>query len=261
MGEDVSNIERPAPPQYPIESVDNALKLLLLLGERNSIRLTEASNYLGVASSTAHRLLAMLQYRGFVRQNSQTKAYEPGPSLSSVASAVMRHVDIRARAHPVLQRLAETVGETVHLGRLDGTKVFFVDSIEGQRAVRVGSRFGTSLPAHCTSTGKALLASCDPQAVRLLYPQERLPVLTPHSLNSRKALEAELAIVREKGYATSMEESEDGVASVATLLGDFAGSKYALNISAPVTRMTEAMQKEFAAQVIQAAQDIKSYFV
>jgi DNA-binding IclR family transcriptional regulator len=117
------------------------------------------------------------------------------------------------------------------------------------------------LPAHCTSTGKALLASCDPQAVRLLYPRERLPVLTPHSLNSRKALEAELAIVRERGYATSTEESEDGVASVATLLGDFAGSKYALNISAPVTRMTEVTQKEFAAQVLQAAQDIKSYFM
>jgi hypothetical protein len=48
-------------PQYPIESVDNALKVLLLLGERSELRLTEVSEYLGVASSTAHRLLAMLQ--------------------------------------------------------------------------------------------------------------------------------------------------------------------------------------------------------
>ena len=48
----------PRAPQYPIESVDNALKLLLLLGERPEIRLTDASQYLGVASSTAHRLLA-----------------------------------------------------------------------------------------------------------------------------------------------------------------------------------------------------------
>lgn len=261
MGEDASRIDGPAPPQYPIESVDNALKILLLLGERNSIRLTDASNYLGVASSTAHRLLAMLQYRGFVRQNPQTKAYEPGPSLSNVAFAIMRQVDIRARAHPVLQRLSETVGETVHLGRLDGTAVFFVDSIESSRAVRVGSRLGMSLPAHCTSTGKALLASCEPQAVRLLYPHERLPVLTSHSLNSRKALEAELAVVRDRGYATSSEESEEGVASVAAFLGDFAGSKYAVNISAPVTRMTEAMRKDIAARVIQAVQDITSHFV
>jgi len=55
-----------AVPLYPIESVDNALRLLLLLAEQPRIRLTDASNYLGVASSTAHRLLAMLQYRGFV---------------------------------------------------------------------------------------------------------------------------------------------------------------------------------------------------
>lgn len=63
------------PPQYPIESVDNALRLLLLLGEQTEIRLTEASQYLGVASSTAHRLLAMLQYRGgFIRQDPASKA-------------------------------------------------------------------------------------------------------------------------------------------------------------------------------------------
>ena len=56
-------------PQYPIESVDKALKLVLLLAEQPEIRLSEATRYLGVASSTAHRLLAMLQYRGFVRQD------------------------------------------------------------------------------------------------------------------------------------------------------------------------------------------------
>ena len=71
--ENASNAAVPAAdslaPQYPIESVDNALKLLLLLGEQPQIRLSEATRYLGVASSTAHRLLAMLSYRGFVRQD------------------------------------------------------------------------------------------------------------------------------------------------------------------------------------------------
>lgn len=67
-------------PQYPIGSVDRALKLLLLLGEQPQIRLTDAAKHLGVASSTAHRLLAMLQYRGFVRQDPVSKAYHPGPA-------------------------------------------------------------------------------------------------------------------------------------------------------------------------------------
>ena len=67
-------------PRYPIESVDNALRLLVLFAEQPRIRLTDASAYLEVASSTAHRLLSMLQYRGFVQQDA-TRAYEPGPVL------------------------------------------------------------------------------------------------------------------------------------------------------------------------------------
>ena len=261
MAQDAGDDAGLAPPQYPIESVDNALKILLLLGERKAIRLTDASKYLGVASSTAHRLLAMLQYRGFVRQNADTKAYEPGPALSSVAFALMRQVDVRARAHPVLERLSSAVGETVHLGRLDGTSVFFVDSVESARAVRVGSRLGLSLPAHCTSTGKALLSTFDSAALRLLYPRERLEKVTEHSITTRTALEAELAQVRRRGFATSTEESEEGVASVATFLGDFAGAMYALNVSAPTTRMSQVIQDEIAAELLLAAEDIKSYFM
>src|ERR1700758_1653814 len=94
-------------PQYPIESVDNALKLLLLLGEQSQIRLSEATRYLGVASSTAHRLLAMLAYRGFVRQDPVSKAYLPGPALSSVAFAIFGRLDVPATALPVMRSLSE----------------------------------------------------------------------------------------------------------------------------------------------------------
>ena len=80
-------------PQYPIESVDNALKVLLLLDERPELRLTEVSEHLGVASSTAHRLLAMLQYRGFVHQDRATKAYRPGPALTRIAFSVLERLD------------------------------------------------------------------------------------------------------------------------------------------------------------------------
>lgn len=249
------------PPQYPIESVDNALKVLLLLGEQKSIRLTDVSAYLGVASSTAHRLLAMLQYRGFVRQDSQTKAYEPGPALSSIAFSLMRQVDVRERAHPAVVRLSAAVGETVHLGRLDGASVFFVDSVESPRAVRVGSRLGLVMPAHCTSTGKALLASLTLEQVRVLYPRPRLAGLTERSISSRKKLEGELEAVRERGYATSREESEEGVASIATFLGDFSGARYALNVSAPTTRMSDGIQQDIANELLAVAAEIKSYFL
>jgi DNA-binding IclR family transcriptional regulator len=150
--------------------VDNALRLLLLFAEKPRIRLTDASTYLGVATSTAHRLLAMLQYRGFVRQDAASRAYEPGGALTTIAAAVLRQVDVRARARPVLERLNAEFDETVHLGRLDGQMVTFLDSIESSRAVRVASRLGRSLPAHCTSTGKAMLSLLTTDELRHLHP-------------------------------------------------------------------------------------------
>src|SRR5437588_9597981 len=134
-------------PQYPIESVDNALKILLLLGERSDLRLTEVAEYLGVASSTAHRLLAMLQYRGFVRQEARTKEYLPGTALTGVAFAVLRRFEVRETMRPFLERINRELAETVHLGSLEGAMVRFIDAIESPRPVRVASRLGMSLPA------------------------------------------------------------------------------------------------------------------
>ncbi len=106
-------------PQYPIESVDNALLVLLLLREHAELRLTDVSRYLGVASSTAHRVLSMLQYRGLLQQDPASRAYGAGPVLDELAFGVMRRLDVRATARPVLGRLHDELQETVHLGQLD----------------------------------------------------------------------------------------------------------------------------------------------
>lgn len=251
----------PKRPQYPIESVDNALRILLLLGERRSIRLTDVSEYLGVASSTAHRLLAMLQYRGFVRQAEGSRTYEPGPALTSIAFAVIRQVDVRARLHPVLERLSASLGETVHLSRLDGSTVTFVDSVESPRAVRVGSRLGTTMPAHCTSSGKALLSMVDDDAIRQLYPDERLVGLTPRSITKRTVLLRQVAETRKRGFSTSLEESEDGVASVAVPLGEYGGARYALNVSTPRGRMNDLVRTEIADALLKVGDEVAAYFL
>lgn len=249
------------PPQYPIESVDNALRLLLLFAEKPRIRLTEASSYLGVASSTAHRLLAMLQYRGFVRQDAASRAYEPGGALTSIASAVLRQVDVRARARPVLERLNAEFDETVHLGRLEDQRVSFLDSIESSRAVRVASRAGRSLPAHCTSTGKAMLSRLSLDDLRTLYPDQTLEAVTDRTITSRAALEKELATTRRRGYAASMQESEEGVASVAVAMTSPGGDLFAVNISMPATRMSPTLRTKVAKALTQAAEEISTLLV
>ncbi|HWN32430.1 MAG TPA: IclR family transcriptional regulator [Pseudonocardia sp.] len=231
-------------PQYPIESVDNALKVLLLLGERDELRLTEVSEYLGVATSTAHRLLAMLQYRGFVRQNPRTRSYLPGASLTGVAFSILQRYDFRGALRPQLEALNTALLETVHLGLLDGATVRFVDSIESPHAVRVVSRLGRSMPAHCTSTGKALLAQLSTEELHRLYPEDELTGLTEKSIRSRRTLERALDTVRRRGYATGDEESESGVCSVAVAFPfRHSPARLALNVSAPANRMTAAAQR------------------
>jgi DNA-binding IclR family transcriptional regulator len=244
-------------PQYPIESVDNALKLLLLLGERPEIRLSEATRYLGVAPSTAHRLLAMLTYRGFVRQDPVSKAYLPGPSLTGVAFAIYSRLDIQRSAAPIMRALGEQLGESIHVGMLDGANVHFVAAVEGPAAVRVASRLGRTMPAHCTSTGKVMLAQLAEDELGQLFPNEDLERITAHSIGSRTELEAELARIRERGYAVNREESEDGVASVAVPIPTRApGLRLALNAAAPQHRLDSSRYTGIAAALVKAAKEI-----
>jgi DNA-binding IclR family transcriptional regulator len=71
-----------------------------------------------VASSTAHRLLAMLQYRGFMRQDPRTRAYRPGTALTGVAFSILQRFDVRETVHPILKSLNRDLEETVHLALL-----------------------------------------------------------------------------------------------------------------------------------------------
>ena len=245
------------PPQYPIESVDNALRLIWLVAHQPSVRMTEAARHLGVASSTAHRLLAMLEFRGLVAQNPVSRAYEPGPALESIAFSALRRIEIRERARPVLEQLNAESAETVHLGRLEGLLIHFIDSIESTQALRVGSRLGRSLPAHCTSTGQAMLALLTDEQLMGLYPAEQLEQTMPRSIGTRSELLRALADVRRRGYAYSREESEEGVASVAVALGPDISPLMAVNISAPISRMSARTERNLARLAVAGVNEIR----
>jgi IclR family acetate operon transcriptional repressor len=226
-------------PAYPIASVDNALRLLMLFRSQPRIRLSEASEHLGVALSTAHRLMAMLAYHGFVRQDPESRAYTAGPALIEIGLAAVRQLDIRMHARPFLEALAAELGETVHLVVLEGSNVRYLDAVESSRALRVAARTGSALAANCTASGKALLAELPDAGVTALFPGADLPALTGRSITRRRALLAELRRVRERGFAVNREESEEGVASVAVAVpGPRHAPAAALVVSAPVSRMT-----------------------
>ena len=254
--DDKTELTDPDSPSYPIASVGNALRLLLLFREKQSVRLIEARDYLGVAHSTAHRLLAMLIQYGFVRQDS-SRAYRPGPMLVEIGLAVVQKMDVRAQARPFIESLGRQFAETIHLTVLEGNLVRFVDAVESDRALRVAVRTGQLLPANCTSAGKALLAELSRTQVRALYPMERLPSQTPHSMTTIEALEEELDRVRGQGYATNREESEDGVGSVAiALVNGTQRPVAAVAVAVPVHRLTPTIQ----ASIVEALKKVRLEF-
>jgi IclR family transcriptional regulator, acetate operon repressor len=244
------------PPAYPIASVDNALTLLELLRDRATLRGADAAAALGTSRSTAHRLLAMLEYRGFARQDPATREYSAGPALVAAGLAALAGMDIRGLARPVLERLTAEVGETAHLVVLDGGSVVFVESIETSRALRVGSRLGRVMPAPCTAAGKAILAQLPPAELRRLYPGRRLERLTDRSHATLAALEPELEEIRARGYATNYGQSEEDVAAVAVAISGAQRARAAISVSTPMTRLGAADVPRIADAATRAAAEV-----
>lgn len=229
-------------PAYPVGSVDKALRLLLLVAGRSRIRLSDASQALGVAQSTAHRLLAMLVLHGFVRQEAD-RAYVPGPALAAIARAGTREADLTALARPALEDLAAAAGETVHLSVLEGRMVRYLDAVESTRVLRVAARTGRTVPAHYTAAGKAFLASLPARQVERLLAGVELEAVTPRSVTDRRVLSRQLARIRRLGYAACQGESEEDVASIAVTVRDAMGRAVAaINVAGPAGRMDAARQ-------------------
>lgn len=237
-------------PRYPLASVDHALRILELLRVEPSMRLSDVARELDVANSTAHRLLAALAHRGFVRQEPLSRRYTFGQALLTIGQTAVLHAQLRDRARPVLEAMSGDLGETIHLGVRDGTLVRYVDAVESTRAVRVAARTGRSLAAHWTSTGKVLLASVSDDTLRRLYGGRELATGTPNSIGDIDVLLADLDECRRLGYAVNSGESEDDVVSVAIALQDRDGTVVAaLSCAAPQHRLAVVDAAEVAARM------------
>ncbi|WP_211367243.1 IclR family transcriptional regulator [Pseudonocardia kunmingensis] len=218
--------------------MDNALWLLQLIGERQALRVVEVADLLGVARSTAHRLLAALRHRGFVIQDRPNGAYRPGPALYEIGLAAVSRIDIRRVARPVLEQIREETQETASLAVLEGAMIRFIDCAESPRSVRVGNRTGVVRLAHASAVGKAILAGLsDAEFVRRYGDGGLPPTTTAAAISDVAQLRLELEEIRRRGYAVNLEESVDGVHAVGVALNDTVGQPLAaLGVAAPSSR-------------------------
>jgi DNA-binding IclR family transcriptional regulator len=232
----VQNIRIVKRPAHAVDSVDNALRILLLLQERQWLRIADAARELGVAPSTAHRLLSTLVFRGFALQDDQRR-YTAGPSLA--AGPAQRQVrGLVAAARPHLEALAAQTRETVNLVERVGAAVRFLFTAEGPQLLRVGDRTGTVLPARTSSGGLAALAALPDAVVAQLYTGRGAQLggqgLTPAELAD---LRGELAGIRARGYSLNLGRTEPEIAAVGTALAlpERPGT-LAVTLSAPISR-------------------------
>lgn len=249
------------PPAYLVESVDRALRVLQLLRDEQDLTLTAVSRSLGVAPSTAHRLLSTLAHRNFVQQDPKSKAYQAGQELLMIGLAAVGSLDARRIARPELEALAVELCETVHLACLDGDAVLFLDTVESPRPVRVTDRTGVTLPAYSTASGKVLLAQLATEVLRDLLPKA-LAAVTHRTCASRDELERELEMIRRNGYAVNMGESERGLSAVAVAVPSADGaSTLALTVSVPSEHITAAEIERMVVAVSAAATRIGTRLV
>jgi DNA-binding IclR family transcriptional regulator len=232
-------------PPYAVESVDNALRILQLLRDSGQVRVSDVAAELGIARSTAHRLLAMLVYRDFAVQ-AEDRSYRPGPALSAEPLPVEPSQRLRQALRPHMEALCEQVCETVNLVVRQGLQTRFLYSVESAQVLRVGDRQGTVLPAWKTSGGKALLAELpDAELTALLLGANGRP---PEGLTAagRRAVVGELRLVRDQGYAENLNQSASGVCAIGVCLRDKAGDPVAaLSVSAPSVRYTPERARLF----------------
>lgn len=199
-----------------LKSVGSALDVLECFATDGELGVSDIARRLGVAKSTAHRLLQTLVSRGFVEQDVHSGQYRLGMHLYELGQLALARNELRHAALPTLRQIARTTGLTVNFSVPDGADVVFVERIENLDGVRILGHFGRRLPSHCTSSGK-VIAAFNPTA----YQARVTAGFPPRVSNTVRTLDDWVAAVehaRTKRFASSHGESFDGASSVAVPL-------------------------------------------
>lgn len=245
-------------PSYAVESVDTTLQLLQLLRDGGSIRLKDAAAEVGVSPSTAHRLLAMLVYRGFAEQD-ESRRYWPGPSLGVGPAGVPWTRELRSVASPILEQLVQRTDETANLMIRVGANVRFITTIESASVLRVTDRRGVVFPARLASGGKALLAELDRTSLDRLH-RSAAAETAGDALDDDQyaALLTELDQVRRNGFATNVEETEGGVGALGACVHNADGEPVAaISVATPVKRLADRWREGISETVLGARDAIE----
>lgn len=245
-----SEITRPS-------SVANAIQLLKAFSDDEAeLGISALARKIGVAKSTAFRLVCTLEAEGLLEQNPVNQQYRLGIGLFGLGTLVRQRMDLSSEARHHLFRLREITGETLLLGVPSETDIMYIHSMESPQALRFQCSIGVRRPAHCTAVGRAIFAFASKElSDRLLA--RRMNQRTPRTVTDPALVRATLASVREQRYALEDEESEPGIRCIASPIYGADGLVVgAVGIAGPSQRVSIETLVTYAEPLLEAVEAI-----
>jgi DNA-binding IclR family transcriptional regulator len=255
-------VKQPKKPPYKVQVLDRAINILEYIGRQNNgeAGLPELSAAMKLHKTTTHRIAHVLESRGLLRRGMDSNRYRLGLHLYDLGCQALDHVNIRDEARPVMTRLAYEAGETVHLAVLDRTEVLYIERIEAQRSLSMGSKLGARNPVYCTALGKAMLAFSPEEEVDQILASCRMEARTRNTITNVLALKRELERIRDRGYAIDDEEIEDGIRCVsAPILSSTDRAVAAISVSGPSSRIIPNRFQLIGKTVLKAARELSAH--
>lgn len=249
-------------PSYPgTQSVVRAIRLLKLFGgDRAEWTLNDLAQKTELNKTTAFRMLTALESEGLL-ERSERGDYCLGPEMVALGGRAMRRNGLRQVAEPLLEELVAQTGERTTLEQpvinADGNyNMLVLLEIQGRHLISINQFIGSRLPMNATSTGKALLAFM-PEEEQAQVLQQTFVAETVKTITDVAQLQAELAEIRKRGYATAMGELEAGLMAAGTPIYNHAGEPIAtISIEGPDSRIDETKLHELAQALVKTAEQI-----
>jgi DNA-binding IclR family transcriptional regulator len=201
---------------YLVPAIKRAFEVSDLLAQTDSgLSISDIHRTLKLPLSSAATILYTLEALGYLEREDASGKYTLGVRLLSLTRAVGERDNLAARCQPVLEELTLELGLTSHLAiRRDGESMY-VARVAGPGLLQVSSYVGMRWPVHASAVGKSLLAFLpDTERSRILQKLDLIAV-TPYTVTSREALEAQFRTFRSAGYSWEINEGEVGIACVA----------------------------------------------
>jgi IclR family transcriptional regulator, KDG regulon repressor len=243
---------------YTLSSVKNSLRLLQsFTTEEPERKVTELAQTLGMGHSTVSRMLATMASEGFVTKDPETQKYRLSLSILSLNSVIISNLEVTRTSQFTLQKLVDEIGESSHLGVMEGKDVVYINKVECNHPVQILSYIGRRNPLHSTSSGKVILAFQEEEVINR-YIESSFEKFTVNTIIHPDGFRRTLHEIKEQEFAVSIEELRDGVASVSAPIRDHTGKVvYAVTVVGPVHRM-DPQDARIIAKLKTAAKELSS---